>query len=169
MFNKKGVEIGPIVLGSVAALIILIFVFFGVYKAINLQTDDLLLRSYSEAEYYSVDNELHSILFGNSNLANLIIEGEVLDRKEKIDSEINKILRDYKSKNDRDYSFIINYKDKGKIVYGDDLSGSVFINKIESSLKLPSFENENIEVKLVVAFSDYTSFIIYYLVVNTIV
>jgi len=161
VFDKKGIEANVLILiAAVIGFIIITAVFFLIYSAINLQTKDLELKTYSDAEVNNLDNELYSILFGNSNLDDLIIEGEVLERKEKIDAEVKKALEIYKD-DGRLYSFIINYQGKEKIVYGENLEAD-YIDKIESSLKLPSMENEFIEVKLVAAFSDYSKQAKYY-------
>jgi len=139
-----------ILIAVVIGLFIITGVFTVIYGFLGATTGELELRSYSQAEIKTLDNELYAILFGNSSLDDLIIEGEVLERKDKIDLEVNKALRRYKGQA-RVYSFIIDYKDKGNILYGTDLKKNLYVKQIESSLKLPSLKNEFIEVKLLSA------------------
>ena len=161
MFNKKGIEANIFILiAAIIGFIILTAVFFLIYSSINLQTAKLELKTYTDAEVNNLDNELYSILFGNTNLDDLIIEGEVLDRKGEIDKEVSRALEAYKD-DGRLYSFVINYQGKEKIVYGENLEAD-YINKIESNLRLPSLKNEFIEVKLITAFSDYSKQARYY-------
>ena len=163
MFNKKGIEANVILLIVVTlGLFIITGVFALVYGVLGAVEDDLKLNAYSSAEIRTLDNELYATLFGSNNLADIIIQGEVLDRKTNIDSEIEKILARYKDNKDkRLYSLVINYKDK-PLVYGEDLSPDFYPGKIESSLRLPSLKNDFIEVKLISAFPTSFHYYMYY-------
>src|SRR3989338_218463 len=133
-------------------LFIITGIFAVIYGVLGAVEGDLNLKAYSSAEIKTTDNELYAILFGSDNLADIIIQGEVLDRKTNIDSEIEKILARYKDNKDkRLYSLVINYKDT-PLVYGEDRSEEFYPGKIESSLRLPSLKNDFIEVKLISAF-----------------
>ena len=111
MFNKKGIEANVILLIVVTlGLFIITGVFALVYGVLGAVEDDLKLNAYSSAEIRTLDNELYATLFGSNNLADIIIQGEVLDRKTNIDSEIEKILARYKDNKDKDWL------DVGKVI-----------------------------------------------------
>ena len=146
----------------ILGLFIITGIFALIYGVLGAVEGDLKLKAYSSAEIKTLDNELYAILFGSGNLADIIIQGEVLDRKTSIDSKIEKILARYKNnKDEKLYSFVIDYKDK-PLVYGDDLSPNSYLGKVESNLRLPSLKNEFIEVRLISAFPTLFHYYKYY-------